>query len=244
MAVEWRDQGVVLSMRRHGEGSAILEVFTEGHGRHMGVVRGGASRKVAPHLQPGAQLDLSWRARLEDHMGHFTVEPLRGRAAAVMDDREALAGLSSVLALLSFTLPEREPAPALYRRSVGLLDTIAAGAAWPVAYLRWEMALLEEMGFGLDLGRCAVTGTRDDLAYVSPKSGRAVSRAGAGDWADRLLPLPLALMGQGPADRAEVAAGLRTVGHFLDRWLAPALGDRPLPPARARLADLLSRPGR
>ncbi|TMV54089.1 DNA repair protein RecO, partial [Thioclava sp. BHET1] len=189
--MEWRDEGVLLSMRLHGENAAIIEVFTPQHGRHAGVVRGGASRKAAPVLQPGAQLDLTWRARLEDHIGAFTVEPLRGRAGAILGDRLALSGLNSITALLAFTLPEREPHPALYQASVTLFDLLGAAPDWPLAYLRWEMMLLEEMGFGLDLTACAVTGSRDDLAYVSPRTGRAVSRAGAGEWADRLLPLPL-----------------------------------------------------
>lgn len=243
MAIEWRDQGAVLRVRTHGESAAIVEVFTESHGRHAGVVRGGAGRRMAPVLQPGAQLDVTWRARLEDHIGTFTVEPLRSRAASAMGSRQALAGLNAVTALLSFSLPEREPHPALYRRSLTLLDLLGHEEAWPLAYLRWELALLEEMGFGLDLASCAVTGTRDDLAYVSPRSGRAVSRGGAGDWADRLLPLPLCLLGQGPVSAPEIGEGLRTTGHFLHKWLAPALGDRPLPEARARLVALLARAG-
>ena len=241
--MEWRDQGVLLSVRGHGESAAIIEVFTAEHGRHAGVVRGGASRRIAPILQPGAQLDVTWRARLDEHIGAFTVEPLKGRAGAILSDRRALAGLNAITALLAFVLPERESHPGLYVRSIALFEALVATADWPLAYLRWELRLLEEMGFGLDLTSCAVTGTRDDLAYVSPRSGRAVSRAGAGDWADRLLPLPPALLGQGPADAAEIAAGLRLTGHFLETWLAPQLGQRPLPEARRRLVAALARPG-
>lgn len=238
--IGWREEGTLLGVRRHGETSAIIEVFTEGHGRHLGVVRGGASRKVAPILQPGAQLDLAWSARLDEHIGSFAVEPVKSRAAAVMGDRLALAGLNSICALLSFTLPEREPHALVYRRSLALFDLLGTTVAWPAVYLRWELLLLEEMGFGLDLGRCAVTGVRDDLVYVSPKSGRAVSAAGAGDWADRLLPLPPILLGQGQAPAEEILDGLRTTGHFLGNWLAPALGDRPLPKARERLLAALA----
>jgi len=241
--IGWREEGTLLSVRRHGETSAIIEVFTEGHGRHVGVVRGGASRKVAPILQPGAQLDLAWQARLDEHIGSFAVEPVKSRAAAVMGDRLALAGLNAMTALLSFTLPEREPHQLLYRRSLVLFDLLGTNDAWPVVYLRWELMLLEEMGFGLDLGRCAVTGARDDLVHVSPRSGRAVSAAGAGDWADRLLPLPPILLGQGVGSTAETLEGLRTTGHFLAHWLAPALGDRPLPEARQRFVDTLARAG-
>ncbi|SMX30834.1 DNA repair protein RecO [Actibacterium lipolyticum] len=239
--MEWRDQGALLSVRRHGETSAIIEVFTPQHGRHAGVVRGGTSRKIAPILQPGAQLDLTWRARLDEHMGSFTVEPIRSRAASVMGDRLSLAGLNAVTAMLLFTLPEREAHPALYARSITMLDLLGHADAWPLAYLRWEVALLEEMGFGLDLTRCAVTGSRDDLAYVSPRTGRAVSAEGAGEWADKLLPLPMCLLGQGPVEADEIRDGLRTTGHFLGQWLAPSLGNKPLPEARQRLIDLLDR---
>jgi DNA repair protein RecO (recombination protein O) len=238
--MEWRDQGAVLAVRRHGENSAIVELFTESHGRHAGVVRGGAGRKLAPLLQPGAQLEVTWRARLEDHLGAYAVEPLKSRAE-LMADRAALAGLNAVTGLLHFALPEREPHPVLYQRTMSVLDMLGGSDLWPLAYLRWEMALLEELGFGLDLSACAVTGMRDDLAYVSPKSGRAVSAEGAGEWADRLLPLPPEMLGAGDGRRENVLAGLRTTGHFLARWLAPALGDRPLPEARARLVDRLMR---
>jgi len=239
--MDWRDEGTLLSVRKHGETSAIIEVFTASHGRHAGVVRGGTSRKIAPVLQPGAQLDVAWRARLEEHLGSFTVEPLKSRAAAVMGDRAALAGLNAMTALLAFALPEREPHPRLYERSVAMFDLLGKTDAWPVAYLQWERALLEELGFGLDLTECAVTGAREDLVFVSPKSGRAVSADGAGAWADRLLPLPAELLGVVTGDLAGLADGLRTTGHFLVHGLAHSLGDKPLPEARARLVDMLSR---
>ncbi|MDG1181247.1 MAG: DNA repair protein RecO [Tateyamaria sp.] len=239
--MEWRDEVILLSVRRHGESSAIIEVFTEEKGRHTGVVRGGTSRKIAPILQPGAQLDVYWRARLEDHIGAFTVEPVRSRAALVMDNRLALSGLNAVTALLSFCLPEREPHPALYRRSGQLLDLLGQDNLWPLAYLQWEAALLNEMGYGLDLDACAVTGATDDLCYVSPKSGRAVSRQGAGDWVERLLPLPPALLGQGQGGNKEIADGLETTGYFLANRMAPDLGSRPLPDARARFVAAFTR---
>ncbi len=239
--MEWRDQGILLSARRHGETSAIIEVFTPTHGRHAGVVRGGTSRKIAPILQPGAQLDLTWRARLEDHIGAFTVEPVRSRAATAMGGRLSLAGLNAVTALLRFALPEREPHLPLYRRTEALLDLLGQDALWPLAYLRWELALLEELGYGLDLSCCAVTGSVEDLAYVSPKSGRAVSRAGAGEWAARLLPLPDVLRGLGDAEDAQIADGFRTTGYFLEAHLAADLGGKPLPEARARFVEAFSR---
>jgi DNA repair protein RecO (recombination protein O) len=239
--MEWRDQGILLSVRRHGESAAIAEVFTPGHGRHAGVVRGGTSRKLAPVLQPGAQLDITWKARLQEHMGGFAVEPLRSRSAQVMGDRMALAGLNTVTALLCFSLPEREPHPALYQRTEALLDLLGQSEIWPLAYLHWEVALLEDLGFGLDLTSCAVTGATEGLAYVSPRTGRAVTRAGAGDYADRLLPLPPCLLRQGDAPDTEIAQGFRLTGYFLTENLAPDLGRKPLPEARQRFVDLFAR---
>ncbi|UWQ05098.1 DNA repair protein RecO [Aliiroseovarius crassostreae] len=238
--MDWRDEGALLSVRKHGETSAIIDVFTEGHGRHAGVVRGGVSRKMTPILQPGAQLDVTWRARLEEHIGSFSVEPVRARAQ-VWSDRTALAGLNAITSLLSYALPEREPHPVLYDRTQSMLNLLGTNPAWPVAYLKWELALLEELGFGLDLSSCAVTGARDDLCFVSPRTGRAVSSAGAGEWADRLLPLPADMLGRGQGRLADVLEGLTTTGHFLLHRLAASLGDRPLPDARARLVDRLQR---
>lgn len=238
--LEWRDQGVVLASRRHGETSVILDVFAAEHGLHSGVVRGGTSRKRVASLQPGAQLDLVWKARLADHLGQFSVEPIRSRAATVMTSRTALAGLNAVCGLLCFSLPEREPQPRLYNETQQLLDLLAYPDAWPLAYLRWEMGLLESLGFGLDLSRCAVTGAQEDLIYVSPKSGRAVSRAGAGEWADRLLPLAAPMRADcETATDDEILRGLSTTGYFLEHHLAPATRDRALPDARARLLQVL-----
>lgn len=234
--MEWREDGVLLATRPHGETGAIIEVFTGAHGRHAGVVRGGASRKLAPLLQPGAQLDCAWKARLSDHLGQYQVEPIRSRAGALMGDRGGLLALASVTALLAFSLPERAAYPALYARSIAILDGIGA-EAWARAYLQWELALLAEMGFGLDLSACAVTGSTEDLIYISPKTGRAVSRGAAGQWADRLLPFSNILAGGEDGLRD----GLKVTGHFLHEHLAPSLGDRPLPPARDRLVAWLIR---
>lgn len=239
--MEWRGTGILLAVRRHGENSAIIEVFTPTHGRHAGVVRGGAGRKLAPILQPGAQLDVAWRARLEDHLGSFLVEPIRSRAATAMSDRLMLAGLNTVTGILSFCLPEREPYPELYTRTEQLLDLLEHRDVWPLAYLQWELGLLATMGYALQLSECAVTGATDELIYVSPKSGRAVSKSAAGDWADRLLPLPDVLKGIGAAPDAEIAEGLKTTGHFLQTHLAANLGGRSLPEARARFVDAFNR---
>lgn len=236
--MDWQDEGMVLAARPHGETAAIVEVFTAGHGRHAGVVPGGTSRRMVPLLQPGAQIAVEWHARLDSHLGHFRAEPVRSRAA-VLSDRRALAGLNAVCALLHLALPEREPHPALYALTLPLADALAAGDGWEPGYLRWELRLLEELGFGLDLSACAVTGARTGLAYVSPRTGRAVSAAGAGDWAGRLLPLPPILLGAGgPQDYAPAMA---LTGHFLEKGLAPVLAGRSLPEARRRLADLLAR---
>lgn len=238
--MDWQDEGVLLSTRLHGENAAIIEVYTGAHGRHLGVVRGGASRKMAAILQPGTQVFVEWRARLEDHLGVFRVEPLKSRAV-LLEDPLALAALGAVCALLHVSLPERDPHPALYTQTQALLDAMAESGDWVGPYLRWELALLEEIGFGLDLQRCAVTGVRDDLAFVSPKTGRAVSRQAAGDWAPRLFPLPQCLLGQGPAPMAEVQQGLDLTGHFLLRAFSDRENGAALPEARSRLLNRLLR---
>ncbi|CUH66303.1 DNA repair protein RecO [Thalassovita gelatinovora] len=239
--MEWRDQGILLAVRRHGENSAILELFTPVHGRHAGVMRGATSRKIAPVLQPGAQLDVTWKARLADHIGSYTVEPLRSRAAMVMADRQALAGLNAVCAMLLYALPEREAHLPLYKRTEALLDVLDETGLWPLAYLRWELALLDELGYGLDLSTCAVVGTANDLSYISPKTGRAVSRAGAGDWADRLLPLPPCLLGGTGFSGADILQGLEITEFFLRKSLAEGGQGKPIPQARQRFVDQLVR---
>lgn len=241
--MEWRDTGIVLSARPHGETSAILEVFTRAHGRHLGVVRGGVSRKMAPILQPGNQIEVSWRARLSDHLGSFTVEPVTMRAARLLADPLRLSALASLCATCAFCLPEREDLRAFQAQTEALAEALVAGEGWLTAYLDWEMQLLEVSGFGLDLSACAVSGGANDLAYVSPKSGRAVSRAGAGAWADRLLPLPACLLGAMP-DAAGAAAALALTGFFLTERLAPSLGGRAFPAARARFVDQINRAAR
>lgn len=246
--MEWQGTGAILSTRLHGESAAIIEVFTETQGRHAGLVRGGASRKMAAHLQAGTQVSVTWRARLGEHMGTYTVEPIRARAG-ILADPLALAGLNAVCALSQLALPEREPQGAFWGQTMALLDAMDKGidagitgaADWAPDYLRWELELLQTLGFGLDLTSCAVTGGREDLAYVSPKSGRAVGRDAAGDWAARLLPLPPVLLGQGPANGPEIAQGLTLTGFFLNRGLAPILGNKPLPAARGRLLAVLAR---
>lgn len=241
--MEWREQGVLMAVRPHGESAAIIDVFTEAHGRHAGIVRGGAGRRLAPILQPGAQLEVTWRARLEEHLGAFAVEPVMSRAG-LMADRLTLAGLGAVTALATLTLPERQAYPALYRQTEALLDRMGSAKDWPAHYVAWEVALLQTLGFGLTLGRCAATGVQDDLIYVSPKSGQAVSAAAGADWADRLLPLPPFLRadaGEQPITKADVQDGLRMTGYFLTHWLLPTLHAAGLPPARDRFESRFKR---
>ena len=233
--MEWRGEGMITAVRKHGETAAIVEVLTRDHGRHAGVVHGGASRKQAPVLQAGNQVEVEWRARLEEHLGTFRVELLTSRTN-IMADRRALAALSSVCALVGFAVPERMELPQVYEDTLALIEDLAAGADWLSHYVHWEMQMLEHLGYGLDLGRCAATGVSTDLIYVSPKSGCAVSRNGAGDYRDRMLPLPAFLRDGTHASGglAEVLDGLRMTGYFWENWVAPALGNRPLPAARDR----------
>ncbi|WP_340107148.1 DNA repair protein RecO [Pikeienuella sp. HZG-20] len=238
--MEWRDEGVLLTVRRHGEDAAILDVMTRDHGRHAGIVRGGASRRMAPLLQPGAQLSLEWRARLDAHLGAYRVELARSRAAGLMASGDALAALAAIAALLCAYLAEREPHPALYAATTGLLDRICSDADWPAGYVGWEVMLLAEIGYPLDLSVCAATGATEDLVWVSPRTGRAISAAAGAPYAPKLLALPAFFTG-GAADAAGLAEGLALTGHFLRRWVAPAFGASAPPAARDRLVERLLR---
>lgn len=241
--MEWQDEGLVLSLRPHGEHGAIIEVLTARHGRHLGVVRGGMSRRMQPHLQPGNTLDLVWSARMSDHLGAFRAEPLRARSA-ILSDRLGLAGLGAITAMLHVCLPEREPQDRLFSQTVALINAIEAKEPiWIAAYVHWELGLLDLIGAGIDLTRCAVTGQTDGLTFVSPRSGRAVSAGAAGDWADRLLPLPGFLIGRAEASVQDLIQGLALTGHFLTRGLQPLRGEQPLPEARARLIARLVQGG-
>lgn len=217
--MEWRDEGVILSVRRHGETSAIAEILTAAHGRVMGLVRGGRSKQQRPVLQAGNAVQTVWRARLEEQLGTYTLEPLDLKAGAIMEEPFRLAGLAT-LAALSQLLPEREPHPRVYDALRIVLDAIDHDDVWPALLVRWELGLLDELGFGLDLTKCAATGSREQLVYVSPKSGKAVS-AGAGEaFRDRLFGLPAFLReGGAAAPSADVIEGLRLAAYFLDRHL-------------------------
>lgn len=237
--MEWRDEGILIATAPHGEGGLILDVFTAEHGRRKGLLPGGASRRRAAEMQIGAQLALQWRARLESQLGRFQAEATRMRAGFVLEDALALAALSSAAALIETFVPESDPQPALYQESLRLFNAIADRRDWREAYARWELLLLAELGYGLDLSACAATGGAQDLIYVSPRSGRAVSREAGAPYRDKLLPLPGFLQLDGaPASARDFAEALRTTGFFLDRRAGPALGFEKLPNARERLARL------
>lgn len=234
--MEWVDDGIVLAARRHGEASIILETMTRDHGRHLGVVRGGRSRAMQPVLQAGNAVRLTWRARLDTHMGNFAVEALDCRAAALLPSRLALFALGHIAGLVRL-LPERDPHPTVYEAFTELLDHIAEPRIAPALVARFELAMLDELGFGLDLSRCAASGATDDLVYVSPRSGRAVSRIAGEPWHARLLPLPAFMRGGAATpNAADVADALRLTGYFLER---DVFGPRGIsfPPGRQMLAS-------
>lgn len=216
--MEWRDEGIVLGTRRHGETSAILEVMTRAHGRHLGLVRGGRSRRLQPVLQPGNRVDLVWRARLDEHLGTFSAEPIALNAARLIDSAAAVFGLQTLAGHLRL-LPERDPHPGLFDALAVMIEHLEEPSAAAELVVRFELLVLEELGFGLDLSACAATGTREDLAYVSPKSGRAVSRAAGEPWHEKMLPLP-AFLGRGSrlrAGAADIDAAFRMTGYFFAR---------------------------
>jgi DNA repair protein RecO (recombination protein O) len=216
--MDWRDEGLVIGVRRHGESAVILELMTRAHGRHLGLVRGGSGRTLRCVLQIGNSVEVSWRARLEQHLGAYAVEPLRSRAARLIDHAFALHGVAHLGALLRL-LPERDPQGELFEMAEVIADRLDSLDLAPTLMARFELALLQALGFGLDLERCALTGATDDLAYVSPKTGRAVTRGAGAPWSDRLLPYPAFLQdaARAPADSSELAAAFRLTGHFLMR---------------------------
>jgi DNA repair protein RecO (recombination protein O) len=238
--MDWTDEAIVLGRRKHGESSAIVALLTQGHGRHLGLVRGGSGSRAGGLYQPGNLVAARWRARLSEHLGNYACELQEGVAARLLDDGTRLGALTSACAVLEVCLPEREPHPTLYAATRALW-TALDGPDWAATYVRWEMTCLADLGFGLDLQTCAVNGGREGLRYVSPRSGRAVSADAGAPFADRLLSLPAFLRGEGGAANAkEILAGLRLTGHFLERHvLAPQ--NRHLPPARTRLIDRLTK---
>lgn len=244
--MNWTDEAIVLSARPHGETAAVVELLTRQHGRHLGYVHGGRSRRLRPVLQTGNHIDVAWKGRLAEQLGHFTLDLRRGFAAEAMaaSDPARLAALSS-LAMLARLLPERDPHPALYEITLFVLGFLDDASVWPALMVRWELALLAELGFGLDLGTCAATGSNDHLIYVSPRTGRAVSASAGEPYSDRLLALPAFLAGRvdGPVTSSALAEGFALTGHFLEnRVLRPR--EITMPEVRGRLVGLLARSDR
>jgi len=239
--MEWRDQGIVLARRHHGESASIVSLLTRDHRRHLGLVRGGPGPRAAGLYQQGNLVGAVWRGRLAEHLGSYACEPMQSFAARVMDDPLRLAALMSACAIVEAALPEREPHRSLHDATIELLNSLE-GENWAANYVRWECRCLADLGFGLDLSRCAVTGEDNDLVYISPRSGRAVSREAGRPYADRLFPLPEFLRGagEGTATMASILAGLEVTGHFLERNVLAA-GDRAMPRPRTQLVDRLRR---
>jgi len=229
-----------LTCAPHGETTAIAHILARENGRYAGLVYGATSKRLAPALQSGNQFKVKWRAKTEDNLGWFGLELEKSRSVAVWTDRLALAGLTSVCALLDLLIPERMAYPELYDATIELLDIIMEGNAWLTCYGLWEKQLVTTIGFGLELDRCAVTGATENLLYVSPKTGRAVSADGAGDWADRLLPLPPCYRTGKRARPDEILDCLLTSGHFINKALMSVSSRLRQPAARERLIALLA----
>jgi DNA repair protein RecO (recombination protein O) len=241
--MNWSDEAIVLGVRAHGENAAVAELLTREHGRHLGFVHGGRSRRMRPVLQTGNHVDVQWKGRLAEQLGHYAIDLRRGFAAEAMaaSDPARLAALSSI-AMLSRLLAEREPHPALFEVTLFVLGFLDDASVWPALLVRWELALLGELGYGLDLAECAATGQNDHLVYVSPKTGRAVSASAGEPYKDRLLALPGFLTGRanGGAPPSDLAAGFALTGYFLERRALEPRG-LAMPEVRTRMVAQLSR---
>ena len=241
--MQWTDEGIVLGVKRHGEASAILELMTREHGRHAGLVRGGAGWRMRPILQPGNRVAATWRARLDEHLGNYTVEGLELAAASFFGSAQAVYGVTDLGGLCRL-LPERDPHPQLYAALDDVLGRLTDPRLAGPHVVRFELQLLSELGFGLDLGACAATGTTVGLTYVSPKSGRAVSREAGEPWQDKLLRLP-GFLGETPASEpsaAELGDGFAVTGFFLARHVFEPRG-LALPDARASFISAIANAG-
>lgn len=236
--MDFTSEALVLQARKHGETSAILECFTRDKGRHNGLVRGGVSRRMRPLLQPGNIVEVEWRGRLEEHLGYFTVEIVDALSGLMMENRLSLSALNSIAALLQEMLPEKQPLPALYDVTRIVLGQLSDPDIWPALYVRWEAAMLQSLGYGLDLSACAATGATDNLTHVSPRSGRAVSQAAAEPYLDKLFRLPPFMRGEPVATKEDIGDGLQLTGHFLEtrvQWER----NRTLPEARRIMVERL-----
>jgi DNA repair protein RecO (recombination protein O) len=237
--MEWSDDAIVLAAKPHGETALIVSLLTHMRGRHAGLVQGGLSRARRPLYEPGNRVVATWKGRLAEHLGSWHCELTDTPAARLIDDPVRLAALASAAAVADQALPEREPHPRAYDGLAAFLDVLES-EVYAAAYVGWELGLLAELGYGLDLSQCAATGTNDDLAYVSPRTGKAVSLAAGEPYRGRLLRLPGFLIGRGHADAAAVLEGLALTGHFLERH-AFAPHHRGIPAARTRFVDRLER---
>lgn len=238
--MDFQEDAFVLSARAHGDTGVVVELLTETHGRRSAYVAGGASRKMKPFLQAGARVTADYRARTSDHLGSARLEPVGEGPSALFDDPLALTGLAAAAAVAQGALPEREPHPGVFLAFEALLSAFALPDVWPAIFVRFEAGLLEDLGFGLDLSRCAVTGSMDDLVWVSPRTGRAVSRDAGAPYADKLLKLPPFMLGaQAGLSGGDVRDGLALTGHFLEQFVFHPL-NRPLPPARVWMLERLA----
>lgn len=244
--MDWSDDALVLSARRHGETSAIVTLLTRERGAHGGLVKGGFAKRSRAVIEPGNRVFATWRARLAEHLGQYQLEVQHSHSAELLDTPDRLAGMSAALAVCAAALPEREPHPALFEVLCTFLDALEHAdisphiAGWGSLYVKWELGLLRELGFRLDLDHCAATGVTDDLLWVSPKSGRAVSREAGEPYADKLLPLPAFVREDGgvAGHVNDVILGLKLTGYFLERHIfAPQ--EKQIPQARARLIERL-----
>lgn len=239
--MEWTDEAIVLDSRKHGENGTVVTLLTPTHGRHAGLVYGGAGSKARGLYQPGNHVRATWRGRLAEHLGSFAAEMITPNAALLLDDALKLEGLLAACAVAEGALPEREPHPAVFVGFQALLMSMAA-PAWPTIYVKLELGLLRELGFGLDLESCAVTGETQDLAFVSPRTGRAVTTAAAAPYKEKLLRLPsFLLQGASLADVsvADCLDGLALTAHFLERHVFWP-HNKTLPASRARFVDRLA----
>jgi DNA repair protein RecO (recombination protein O) len=242
--LEFQEQAFVLSARAHGDTGVVVDLLTESQGRRAAYVAGGASRRMKPFLQAGARVTADYRSRTSDHLGSARLEPVGEGPAALFDDPLALTGLSAAAAVAQGSLPEREPHPGAFLAFEALMGAFAIPDVWPAIFVRFEAGLLEDLGFGLDLARCAVTGTMDDLVWVSPRTGRAVSRTAGAPYADKLLTLPPFMLGaQAGLGEGDVRSGFDLTGHFLEQFVFHPQ-NKPLPPARVWMLDKLAEQGR
>jgi len=234
--MQWSDDGFVISARKHGESAAIVTLLTREHGRHAGLVRGGAGRRQRGTLQIGNLVRAEWRARLAEHLGNYTCELTGAYAAPLLDMKMPLLALGAATGLLELSLPERAPHPEVFEEFVRLVEALPE-PGWEARYVRWEIGLLADLGFGLDFSECAATGANDGLTYVSPRTGRAVSAAAGEPYRDRLLTLPTFLIDHDfAADAPQILDGLALTGHFFTTHIFTPDG-RKLPAARTRLVD-------